>query len=66
MTAKFDNFKEALIALCKEHAVMLAYSYSDEVNVFDEDGDYPSNIMRIEDILWDDTVEQSPQSNSKP
>lgn len=58
MTAKFDKFKEALIALCEEHNVVLAYDFSEEVHVKDRcaiksDDHTFCQLINVEDILWD-------------
>jgi len=60
MTAKFDKFKAAFIALCEEHDVMLTYDFSEEVYVKNrrdvELTDHTFNpIIKVEDILWDGT-----------
>jgi hypothetical protein len=39
MSAKFDKFKAALIALCDEHGVMLATSEYDIIQVWDRGAD---------------------------
>jgi hypothetical protein len=47
MTAKFDKFKEALIALCKEHDVCISGFYGYAIGVFDgtpDDSDVVGDI----------------------
>ena len=54
MTAKFDAFKAALEALCREHRVTLASSLYDSPAVFDmDDDDEPIH----QDDLLDKTIE---------
>lgn len=62
VTAKFDNFKAALIALCEEHDVVLTYAPSfEELHVNDRHDKkfivdaFSDTITKAEDMLWDAT-----------
>ncbi len=56
MTAKFDKFKEALIALCEEHDVNLS-AYCAEVVVLDREETTHSKDLQVEYNLADETTE---------
>ncbi len=64
MTAKFNKFKEALIALCKEHDVNLS-AYCANVCVWDRE-EIDHKDFQVEYNLSDETKEQIAQSAHSP
>ena len=65
MTAKFDKFEEALIALCDHHQITLSSSMYDQIQVWDRDP-RDGALSGGNDLIIDRTKEQPTQPALTP
>ena len=65
MTAKFDKFKEAFIALCKEHDVYIESDWIEEA-ITVKNGEQQGGVGKLVDYTTEQSTQPAPHPPAQP